>query len=177
MMFGVGICNRCVLMRLVVVGVLTAVVVGCGFQLRGQLVLPERLQTLRIEASDRTTPFMQALVGQLRANGVAVVDANQADASVLYIERERLRRQALTISQDAQVREYVLHLDVAYSLEDPAGELVVDTQALRLSREYQFDAQAILGGRREEEFLGEDLSRAMAAQLMRRLSAEAQDAP
>jgi outer membrane lipopolysaccharide assembly protein LptE/RlpB len=64
-----------------------------------------------------------------------------------------------------------------YSLEGPSGEVVVDTQSLRLSREYQFDAQAILGGRREEEFLGEDLSRAMAAQLMRQLSAEAQGAP
>lgn len=177
MMVGVGTYNRRVLMQMVVASVLTVVVAGCGFQLRGQLVLPERLQTLRIEASDRTTPFMQALVGQLRANGVAVVDANASDASVLYIERERLRRQALTISQDAQVREYVLHLDVDYSLEGPSGEVVVDTQSLRLSREYQFDAQAILGGRREEEFLGEDLSRAMAAQLMRQLSAEAQGPP
>ena len=159
--------------RTAVVLLTVVLLVGCGFQLRGQTVLPDSLATLHIEAADRTTSFMRALVGQLRANGVSVVDEAQAPASVLRIERARSTRQALTISQDARVREYVVHLDVRYSLEDPTGEVLIDSQAIRLSREYQFDDRAILGGRREEEFLTEDLSRAMAAQLVRQLSAQA----
>ncbi len=163
--------------RVAVLVVISACLVGCGFKLRGQMVLPDQLQTLSIETSDRTTPFVQALVGQLRANGVSLVDANRGDASVLRIDNQRLRRQALTISQDARVREYVLHLDVSYRLEGPDGERLIADQRVRLSREYQFDEQAILGGSREEEFLGEDLSRAMAVQVMRQLAAATESSP
>lgn len=144
---------------------------GCGFQLRGYIELPQSLERVTVNAADPTSSFFQALMGQLAVNGVAVSQQNSPQASVLTIHSERLYRQALTISQDARVREYVLYLEVRYSLANAEGEMMLQDEVIRLSREYQFDEQAILGGQREEEFLGDDLARQMASQLVRSLAA------
>lgn len=150
---------------------------GCGFQLRGNIELPPTLERITLSATDASSLFFQELIGQLEASGVAVSQAGMPDASLLNIDSERLYRQALTISQDARVREYVLTLEIRYSLTSAEGEVLLQDEVMRLSREYQFDEQAILGGRREEEFLGEDLARQMASQLVRTLAARLSAAP
>src|SRR5690625_6967990 len=47
---------------------------------------------------------------------------------------------------------------------------------IRLARDYGFDESAILAAQREEEFLRDDLGRAMAEQLVRNLEALSADA-
>jgi len=159
------------LLRIAAVLVISGLVVGCGFALRGQLELPASMKTMRVAAADPTTRFYQELIGQLQANGVVVSAQGGPESMTLVIDSQRVYREPLTISQDARVREYVLYFEVRYGLQDRFGEEVLANQSIRLSREYQFDEQAILGGRREEEFLEQDLSRQMAAQLVRQLSA------
>ncbi|HEY7906180.1 MAG TPA: LPS assembly lipoprotein LptE [Wenzhouxiangella sp.] len=152
---------------------ITAVVLtGCGFQLRGQIDLPESMRQMALSTPDATTDFVRELTGQLRANGVRLTDGPTVGASRLIIERERVYREALTISQDARVREYVLYLEVRFGFLDAAGEPIIDNEVMRLSREYRFDEQAILGSSREEEVLTQDLSRELATQLVRRLASQ-----
>ena len=143
---------------------------GCGFQLRGQIELPQSLERITLNAADPTSLLFQELIGQLEANGVVVSQRALPQASLLTLHSERLYRQALTISQDARVREYVLYLEVRYSLANAQGEVLLQDESMRLSREYQFDEKAILGGQREEEFLADDLARQMASQLVRSLA-------
>lgn len=152
---------------------ITAVVLtGCGFQLRGQIDLPESMRQIALSTPDDTTEFVRELTGQLRANGVQLADGPTAGASRFIIERERVYREALTISQDARVREYVLYLEVRFGFVDSNDAPIVDGEVIRLSREYRFDEQAILGSSREEEVLTQDLSRELATQLVRRLASQ-----
>lgn len=159
-------------MMVMVLMVVAIMLTGCGFQLRGQIDLPEPMRQIALSTPDATTDFVRELTGQLRANGVQLTDGPTVGASRLVIERERVYREALTISQDARVREYVLYLEVRLGFFNAAGEPIVDNEVVRLSREYRFDEQAILGSSREEEVLTQDLSRELATQLVRRLASQ-----
>lgn len=144
---------------------------SCGFQLRGAAELPPAMATTMIRIDDPTTAFARNLSRRLEANGVRVTgDAADAGA-ILDIPIARIRREAVSISGAARVREYRLNFDVAFRLVTPDGATLLDRQELTLARDYSFDEQEILASTREEEFLRDELYRAMVDQVIRRLEA------
>ena len=150
---------------------LCLLLVACGFQLRGEARLPEAMVETWLDVPDDNSPFARELTLVLRANGVRVRSAGDEQAARLRIHSERMRREPLTISGDARVREFVLIFDVDFELTDPQGEILIARETLRLMRDYSFDEQEILAASREEEFLRNDLRRDMASQMLRRLEA------
>lgn len=156
-------------MRTLALTVMCAWLAGCGFQLRGEARLPAVMSETRLVAADDTSLFVRELGLLLEANGARVVD--HPDAAVLQIYSERVRREPLSISGQARVREYLLIHEVEFELRDADGGILIEREQLRLTRDYSFDEQEILGAQREEEFLRDDLRREMASRLMRRLEA------
>ncbi len=150
---------------------------GCGFQLRGQVDLPDAMRLIRVTSPDNTTDFVRELSAQLRANGVQLTNGTAPKASSLQIKRERVYREALTISQDARVREYILYLEVQFDFLDSEGQPIIQNEVIRLSRDYRFNDQAILGSSREEEILAEDLARALASIIVRQLASRLGGSP
>ena len=150
---------------------LCLLVTACGFQLRGEARLPATMAETWLDIRDENSPFARELTLVLRANGVRVITTASDDAARLRVHSERMRREALTISGDARVREFVLIFDVDFELTDPQGNVLIERETLRLMRDYSFDEQEILAASREEEFLRNDLRRNMAAQMLRRLEA------
>ncbi len=146
-------------------------VAACGFQLRGEARLPDAMVETWLDIPDDNTPFARELTRVLRANGVRVRSSPSDDAARLRIHSERMSREALTISGDGRVREFVLIFDVDFELADAEGEVLIERETLRLRRDYSFDEQEILAASREEEFLRNDLRRNMASQMLRRLEA------
>ena len=158
--------------RWVLMAVLAIALTGCGFQLRGQIDLPDSMRLIRVTSPDDTTDFVRELTAQLRGNGVQLAKGTTANASVLRITRERVYREALTISQDARVREYIVYLEVSFDFLNADGEPMIQNEMIRLSRDYRFDEQAILGSSREEEILAEDLARSLASMIVRQLASQ-----
>lgn len=158
-------------MRALTVVFLAFLLVACGFQLRGEARLPPAMAETWLNVPDDSTAFVRELGLMLRANGVEVRDGPNAETVELRIFRERITREALTISGQARVREFVLVFDLDFELRDAAGEVLIPRETLRLMRDYSFDEQEILAATREEEFLRNDLRQAMAARLLRRLEA------
>ncbi|MGK7296709.1 MAG: LPS assembly lipoprotein LptE [Candidatus Wenzhouxiangella sp. M2_3B_020] len=144
---------------------------ACGFELRGQASLPEAMSRTWVHVSDPTSAFARELELLLRGNGVDLAEGPGEDAAELRILRENITRRPLTISGDARVREFLLVFDLRFSLIAPDGELLLGPETLRMERDFQFDAQEILGAATEEELLRENLRRDMAARLVRRLEA------
>ncbi len=153
--------------------VLAAVLVvpACGFQLRGAAELPEAMARTHISQADPTTRFARSLDRQLRANGVEVLEDEAGATATLEVSEARMTRRPLTVSGTAQVREYELVFVLIYRLVDQDGDTLLPEDRIVLERSYSFDEQEILGARREEEFLRDELSDAMVAQLIRRLEA------
>lgn len=157
--------------RLLVVVLLAGLLAACGFQLRGQARLPAAMSATHVAVANANTGFVRELELMLRANGVEVVEDPGPEAAMLRIDSQSMQRRPLSVSGRARVREYVLIFEVAFDLVAPGGEVLIDDDRLRLTRDYSFDEQEILAAAREEEFLREDLGRAMAARLVRRLEA------
>lgn len=156
---------------LMVAGVLLLGLAGCGFELRGSASLPAEMAVTRIDTTNPTSLFVRELELLLDANGVDVAGDAGANAAVLRIVSERITRRALTVSGDARVREFELVFALRFSLADPEGNTLIEAETLRLTRDFQFDEQEILGASNEEELLRQDLRRNMAATLIRRLEA------
>src|SRR6056297_402711 len=150
---------------------LSALVSGCGFQLRGAANLPVEMSTTWVKVPDPSSAFARELELLLRGNGVTIADGSGQGVAELRILRERITRRALSISGDARVREFELVFELQFSLVDASGEPLLGPDTLRLERDFQFDEQEILGAATEEELLRENLRRSMAAALIRRLEA------
>lgn len=157
--------------RAIFIVVLTALLAACGFQLRGEARLPDFMDRTFLAAADDSTLFVRELGLLLEANGVERVDQSNPEAATLRIESQHMSRQPLSVSGRARVREYLLVFEVSWRLENPAGEVVLERDRLRITRDYSFDENEILAAQREEEFLRDDLSRSMANRLIRRLEA------
>jgi len=150
---------------------LVLMLAGCGFQLRGTANLPEAMSTTWVQVQDPTSAFARELELLLRGNGVEIAQGPGEEAAQLEIMRERITRRALTISDQARVREFEIVFDLQFRLLDSSGAVLLGPETLRLARDFQFDEQEILGAATEEELLREELRRSMAANLIRRLEA------
>lgn len=150
---------------------LATLLVACGFQLRGEARLPEFMDRSFVAVADDSTVFVRELGLLLAANGVTITDQPGPDAATLRIDSQSIWRQPLSVTGQARVREYLIVFEVTWRLEDAAGEVALERSTIRLTRDYSFDEGEILAAQREEEFLRDDLGRAMAEQLVRRLEA------
>lgn len=155
--------------RAILVILASALLAACGFQLRGEARLPAFMDRTFLAVADDSTVFVRELRLLLEANGVTIVDEPGPDAATLRIDSQSIWRQALSVTGQARVREYLIVFDVNWRLENAEGEMALEPSSIRLTRDYSFDESEILAAQREEEFLRDDLGRAMAEQLVRRL--------
>jgi LPS-assembly lipoprotein len=151
---------------------------SCGFQLRGEARLPAFMDRTHLAVADDGTVFVRELGLLLEANGVTLLERPEPGAATLRIDSQSLWRQPLSVSGQARVREFLIVFEVSWRLENAVGERVLEPTTTRLTRDYSFDEGEILAAQREEEFLRDDLGRAMANQIIRRLEAfRTQDLP
>ena len=157
--------------RVSVIFLITGVLVACGFQLRGEARLPMVMDRTWLQSSDDSSAFVRELARYLEANGVKLTDNPDERTATLQIFSEQMRREPLTITGQARVREFLLIFDVDFELRDGKGHVLIERERLQLTRDFSFDEQEILAAQREQEFLEGDLRRAMTARLVRRLEA------
>jgi LPS-assembly lipoprotein len=147
---------------------LALLVSACGFQLRGQVELPEAMARTYISAADRQSLFYRKLEAGLRMNGVDVVDSPIEASAVLNILDDDTGRRVLSVSARNVPREYEVYYRIEFSVE--AGEsMMIRPQEQALVRDYTYDETRVLGKAREEdqlrEAIAEDLVRVVMFQL------------
>ena len=141
---------------------------ACGFQLQTRIELPPEMQQTQLEVQLPYSEFARRLEVHLEQSGVYVVDDGD-DAALLEVPQNRVRREIQSIGDNARVREYMLRHTVQFRLLDSNGKEMIPLQTLEQTRVYSFDQQDILSKEREDEFLRDDLSDALARMVVRRL--------
>ncbi len=141
---------------------------GCGYHLRGPAKLPESIQQVWLQAGQ--DDFAQAVLIALEDAGVAVTeDAAQADASIV-VQKNELSSRLLSVDPDSgRPREYELAYTVRFKLIDGDKKELLPTQEINLLRDFEFDADALIGKSRERTVLAAEMRRDAAQQLMRRI--------
>jgi len=158
-------------MRAAAVIALSALLAGCGFQLRGADVLPPDLGSLHVSAPPvllAETEFF------LEGSDTRLMPGREGADLVLTIANERYDRRVLSVDPDTgKEREFQLAYTVDVSAVTPGGRTVLAPQSVTLLRDFVFDRDALLGSGREELVLRDEMRRDAVQQIMYRLRAAA----
>lgn len=142
---------------------------ACGFHLRGEVELPPELQRLRLDMADSGPRIRRDLAAALERGGVTLMPAEATDAAVLRVPVNIAYTEALTISEQARVREYAVRHRVVFELLAADGKSILPPQEILLQRDFVFDERDALGVAGQEEALRRDLEREMVRAILRRI--------
>lgn len=158
--------------RCAVLVLLCAIVLaGCGFQLRGEAELPDSLRELRLDMADTGPRIKRELTAALERGGVTLMPADAVHTAILRVPVNQAYSEALTISEQARVREYAVRHRVEFEVLAADGEVIMPRQTILLERDFVFDERDALGVAGQEEALRGDLEREMVRAILRRIEA------
>jgi len=143
----------------------TGLLSACGFQLRGDYLLDDELQTLYVSSSDVHGELTRLVKLHLTRNQVEVLKHSKLDVPELRIISDKLDRRTLSVFPNGQVAEYELIYSVHYQLRF-SGE---DAQNFRfeLYRDYQDDPNFALAKSRELSLLLSEMRTAASDKMLR----------
>jgi len=146
----------------------TSILTACGFQLRGDYLLDDQLQTLYLTSSDVHGELTRLVKLNLTRNQVKVLKSSKTDIPELRIVSDKLDRRTLSLFSNGQVAEYELIYSVHYQVRF-TGE---DAQDFRfeLYRDYQDDPNLALAKSRELSLLLSEMRTSAADKILRDLA-------
>lgn len=147
---------------------LASLVSGCGFHLRGTVVLPESLRTVMVSSPD--AELRDAIVDGLEANNVIVVESPTTDSAHVNVTNSDIRREVRTIDDRGKATGYVLILSANYEVVDSTGKELIKPSTANARRDYNFNEDQLLSATREEELLHEEMREDLAQSILRRMS-------
>jgi LPS-assembly lipoprotein len=153
---------------LIVLG-LSALLAGCGFQLRQA---PDfSFDSIHVSAP-AGSPLARELTRQLEAAGRVRVAATPAAAQVvLDLPAEQREKVVVGLNATGQVREFQLRTRVSFRLRNAQGRELIPETGLLQTRDISFSESAALAKEAEENLLYRDMQQDLVQQLMRRLAA------
>ena len=143
----------------------TSLLSACGFQLRGDYLLDDELQTLYVSSTDVHGELTRLVKLNLTRNQVKVLKHSKADIPELRIISDKLDRRTLSLFSNGQVAEYEMTYSVHYKVRF-TGE---DTQqfSFELYRDYQDDPNLALAKSRELSLLLSEMRTSAADKILR----------
>ena len=145
----------------------TLALAGCGFQMRGDVDLPDDVKTVHIVGP---TIFRDELETFLESGGAEVVgDPAVADATV-SIGKERFAQRVIAVDPNTgKEREFEMVYTVSFNVTRPDGTVPVGPERVRLARDFLFDSDQVLGRSRERDLLRTEMRRDAAEEIVRRI--------
>ncbi|MEL0641039.1 hypothetical protein CWC11_16340 [Pseudoalteromonas sp. S3178] len=140
---------------------------SCGFHLKKASSLPDNLKTLTLKGDDEKSTLFAALKNELKASNVELKPSAKNIAQ-LYLRKESIERQTLSLFQNGQVAEYELAYGVTYIVKRP-GEKAIEKR-FELYRNYQDDPDHALAKAKELELLISEIREQASRRIVRELS-------
>jgi len=167
--------NFTALNRLLLSTLMVAIVVGCGFKLRGAISVDLPFKTVYVSGVPDTSPFSQVLKAQLRANGIGVVPEEYKDRAevILRVLGDQQMKTVLAVNPTGLAREYRLSYRLGFKVDSGSGIELYPATTIDLSRDISFNpqtAQEVLSKEQEDAMLIRDMQNDAAIQVMQRLS-------
>ncbi len=154
--------------RLLLAGAASALLAGCGFQLRGAARLP--FSSLHVQLSPGTL-LGQEIRRALRASDVRIEETPATAEATLIILSELREKQILSLGGQGRVREFQLRYRLAYQVTGPKASIIAPPSEIVLKRDISFNDNEALAKESEEALLYRDMQTDAVQQLLRRLQA------
>ena len=147
--------------------------VGCGFQLRGQVQLPPEFSVVYVKTQQPTGSPPGAVSRKLRlllANNNVTLTTDPAQAkAIITILREDDGRRVMATDRYSIKREYFLAYAAVYQVTLADGRLLIPPEGIDASRTLLFDENEVLGFENAQESLIDNMADDLAWQILRRL--------
>ncbi|KPZ57917.1 MULTISPECIES: LPS assembly lipoprotein LptE [Pseudoalteromonas] len=140
---------------------------SCGFHLKKASSLPDNLKTLTLKGDDEKSSLFLNLEKELKASNVELTPSAK-NVAQLYLRKESIERQTLSLFQNGQVAEYELAYGVSYVVKRP-GEKAIEKR-FELYRNYQDDPDHALAKAKELELLISEIRQQASRRIVRELS-------
>ena len=152
-----------------------AILVGCGFKLRGAISVDLPFKTVYVSGVPDTSPFAQVLKAQLRANGIGVVPDEYKDRTevILRVLGDQQTKTVIAVNPNGLAREYRLNYRLGFKVDSGSGIELYPPTTIELSRDISFNpqtAQEVLSKEQEDAMLIRDMQNDAAIQVMQRLA-------
>jgi LPS-assembly lipoprotein len=146
---------------------LVALLLGCGFNLRGLSELS--FKTIHLQ-HNRDSLIAKDLRRSLTGSGIRVVPT-AADAEMqLELMGETKDKRILSLSGSGKVREYEVIYRVDFRVREAGSELWGAPQSVELRRDFSYDDTQLLAKEGEEARLYSDMRTDASREIMRRLN-------
>ena len=156
-----------VVSRRLVLAACTALVGGCGFQLRQPP--PLQFRSIALTGFAPRSPLAEELARVLSQRVRMVPDAAAAEV-VLHALTDARERIAAALTTAAQVRDLSLRVRLQYRVHTPSGRELLPTSVLLLARDMSFNETQVLAKEQEEAEIYREMQSDVVAQVMRRLA-------
>ncbi|WP_338115074.1 LPS-assembly lipoprotein LptE [Thiocapsa imhoffii] len=154
-------------LSLLVICLLPLLPLGCGFQLRGVVEIPEALNPIYIQAG--ASPVREALLDQLTGGAVQLAPTPAEAKLIVRILSERQASRVVAVDTTGRVLAYELLYYVTYDAIAPDGAELVPAQTLELMRNFDNPDVEVLGKQLEEAMIYQDFARDAADRILMRL--------
>lgn len=144
---------------------------GCGFQLRGQTDIPEHARVVALTL-DKTLPlpFVAALKQTLTEQGVRLADTA---AYRLKVDAIKERRHSITLDRQSNVDEYELVMRVNFALLDGQDESLSGPLSAQTEQVYDYDANAASASHTLLRQIQQDMWQRLAQRIVKQYAAQA----
>jgi len=149
---------------------LSAVIIsGCGFQLRGNIVLPPLYERVYI-VDNGYSGVAKRLTRELNNVGSKMLSSSGDATAVLTLLSYNNQRRALNVG-GKQIREYELRLTIVFSVQDHKGVPLSAPQTVTVLRNFQNDPDNVLGKDNEELIIRKEMMQPAIIEVLRRMKA------
>ena len=148
---------------------------GCGFHLRGEMVLSPVLTAPYVNAAD--AEFKADLTKVLNRSGIMAVNDPDNASAIIDLVSVKYDRQVLSINSRGQATSYILTYEVLCRFVDRAGRVLTSPARLKLSRTLEYQSTQVLQKKQEEDALRARMRDDLVQQILRRLNSVSQAPP
>ena len=138
---------------------------GCGFQLRGNYLLAPELQTIEFSSVDKFGELTRLVKQHLTINDVNLVTQSSKPIPQMRILQDKLDRRTLSVFPNGQVAEYELIYTVRYQILIPGKD--IQNFNFELNRDYQDDPDIALAKSRELSLMLRERRQEAATKILR----------
>lgn len=156
---------------------------GCGFHLRGSSVgdvtmPPVFIVSPRLTAGDAD---VERLLAQwLHQQDTRVTPSKDLAKWVVVLSPESRRRRVTSVDANGKAQEYELRYQLRFEVRDAQDTLLLPARMVSATRQYAFNAEAVLSNASEEQDLWRAMQHDAAGQIgyqLQRLAARGEAAP
>lgn len=155
--------------NLLITLLLTTLVSGCGWHLRGEGMIPEGLKTLYVVSQDPDGQLAQDLSRALESAGVHVPKSAIDSELSLILIRERSSVRVATVNEQARVSEQELIEQAEFTIVDKAGKALIPQSLVSVERIFEYDEDNVLATQDERELIRKEMRRDLINQILNRL--------